>query len=105
VFGIVQYGVALNRSQALQAAAREGGRVMTMPGASTTDGNARISAALSGITFASGPTTSYSPNTTTPCDGRSGQNVTVTLTATAVVSLPLYRRTVPLTGKGTFVCE
>lgn len=105
LLGIIQYGIALNRAQSLQAAAREAGRIVSMPGATKTDGLNKVTLTLNGTTFDSGPVISFTPNVTSPCANRSGLNVTVLITATADVSLPLYTATSNLTGTGTFVCE
>jgi len=52
------------------------------------------------------PTITISPNTSQPCNLRSGQTVKVTVTAVTTLDIPLFgSRGVTLRGKGEFQCE
>jgi len=101
VFGIIQFGLALNRVQAYQAAAREGARVGSLESSSTGDIDSAVSGALVG--FGVTPSVSVSPG---PCAGRPGDAITVQVTAPYVIQIPLLPDLpVNLTGDGVFRCE
>lgn len=102
VFGIIQFGIALNRVQAFHAAAREGARVGSLESSSTTDINNAVDAALAGFPSVS-PTISVSPGT---CAGRPGAPITVEVTAPYTIQIPLLPDAdINLTGDGVFRCE
>lgn len=101
VFGIIQFGLALNRVQAYQAAAREGARVGSLESSSTGDINSAVTNALVG--FGVAPTVSISPGL---CAGRPGAPITVEVTAPYTIQIPLLPdTTVTLEGDGVFRCE
>ena len=101
VFGIIQFGLALNRVQAYQAAAREGARVGSLESSSTGDINSAVTNALVG--FGVAPTVSISPGL---CAGRPGAPITVQVTAPYTIQIPLLPdTTVTLEGDGVFRCE
>lgn len=103
VVGIAEFGIAFNRAQAVEAAAREGGRLASL--SSTTSGQVttRVNAALAGIPLTSGPSVTVSPSS---CAGREGQSITVTVTATDAVNIPLLpTMTANLRGQAVFRCE
>lgn len=103
VFGIIQFAIAFNRVQGLHAAAREGARTASISTSSVGDVEARVTAALVGINYDAAPTTAVTP---TICDGRQGEEVTVTVTAPYTIAIPLLPpRTITLTGQGVFRCE
>lgn len=103
VFGIIQFAIAFNRTQGLHAAAREGARTASISTASVGDINARVNDALTGINYDTAPSVSVSP---TICNGRQGDQVTVTVTAPYTIAIPLLpSQTVTLTGQGVFRCE
>ncbi len=65
-----------------------------------------ITNALSGVTFDSGPTVALTPNIAKPCANRPGQTVTVVLTATYNLDIPLVPgMTLNLSGNGAFRCR
>jgi len=55
VFGIIEFSIAFNRLQGLHAAAREGARTASIPTSTYSDVDARVTSALTGITFDTGP--------------------------------------------------
>jgi len=106
VFGIVQFSIAYNRAQGLHAAAREGARLASLPQTTQNDITARVTSSLAGVPLNGSPTISVSPASTKPCQNRSGQTVTVTVTAVTDLDIPLWRSvSKTLTGKGQFRCE
>ena len=108
VFGIVQFSIAFNRVQGLQAAAREGARVAALPQSTQADVRSKVTSALSGV-LPSGtpPTITISPSSGNPCDLRSTDaRATVTVTANTNLDIPLWgNETLTLSGKGEFKCE
>jgi Flp pilus assembly protein TadG len=106
VFGIVQFSIAYNRSQGLHAAAREGARLASLPQTTQSDITARVTSALSGVPLSGAPSVSVTPAAAKPCQNRSGQTVTVTVTAVTDLDIPLWGSvSKTLTGKGQFRCE
>jgi Flp pilus assembly protein TadG len=106
VFGIVQFAITYNRVQGLHAAAREGARVASLPQTTSGQITSRVNAALDGIPLDGAPTITISPNTSQPCNNRSGQTVTVTVRAATQLDIPLWgNQPLTLTGKGQFQCE
>ncbi len=112
LFGLVEFGVAYDRQQALTGGAREGARVASI-GKTDTEIEARVNAALGGTNF-DGPitvavTSTPAPglSTTGPCDStNSGATVDVDVSVDEQVSIPFVTdRTVTLTAKGSFLCE
>lgn len=103
LFSIVEFGIAFNRAQAIEAAAREGARLASLQTTTAGDIQARVNAALNGI-----PITLNGPPTIAPglCAGRPGDRVTVQVAADHDVTIPLFgQRTVTLTGEAVFRCE
>lgn len=106
LFGIVEFSLAHNRQQALHAAAREGGRVASLPTSTQDDIIAAVDGALSGTTFSSSRIITISPNITQPCLNNPGNTVTVTVEADSQVDIPLWKNvTIGLTGEAQFRCE
>jgi Flp pilus assembly protein TadG len=106
VFGIVQFGIAYNRVQGLQAAAREGARLGSLPQTTQSQISSRVTSALAGVPFNGAPTVSISPNTSQPCNNNSGGTVTVTVSAVTSIDIPIWGTvSKTLTGKGQFKCE
>jgi Flp pilus assembly protein TadG len=103
LFGIVEFGIAFNRAQAVEAAAREGARLASI--STTTSGQitSRVNATLAGIPFANPVTVSVSPG---GCAGREGQSVTVVVATQHLITIPLVSSwTVNLRGQAVFRCE
>jgi Flp pilus assembly protein TadG len=106
VFGIVQFAIAYNRVQGLHAAAREGARLASLPQTTQGEISSRVTSALAGVPLNGAPTINVSPNAAQPCLNRSGQTVTVTVSAVTDVDIPLWGSvSKTLTGKGQFQCE
>lgn len=103
LFSIVELGIAFNRAQAIEAAAREGARLASLQSTTAADVQARVNAALAGI-----PITLNGPPTITPsvCAGRPGDAVRVRVQANHQINIPLFGApTVTLTGDAVFRCE
>jgi Flp pilus assembly protein TadG len=106
VFGIVQFGIAYNRTQGLQAAAREGARLASLPQSTQSDVTTRVNNALAGVPFDTPPTITVTPSATQPCNNNSGGTVTVTVSAVTSIDIPVWGSvSKTLTGKGQFRCE
>ncbi len=103
LFGIIQFGIAISRAQAVEAAAREGGRLASLSSSTQADVVSRVNATLAGATGGSTPTVGLDPGT---CAGREGQSVTVTVTIPHRITVPLVLdRQTTLTGHAVFRCE
>ena len=106
VFGIVQFAIAYNRVQGLHAAAREGARLASLPQTTQSDINTRVISSLAGVPLSGSPSITVNPAVSRPCQNRSGQSVTVTVTAVTDVDIPIWGSvSKTLTGKGEFRCE
>lgn len=104
LFGIIEFGLAFSRSQAVEAAAREGGRLASLSSTTTADISNRVDATLGGITFDTAPVVSVIP--TVGCAGREGQSVTVTVSAPHHMTIPfVLERNLTLVGQSVFRCE
>lgn len=104
LFGIVEFGIAFNRAQAIEAGAREGARLASLQSTTQSDIDARVNATLVGIPFDSSP--SIAPASPALCAGRAGDSVTVVVTADHDVNIPpIINTTITLTGQAVFRCE
>ena len=106
--GIVEFAVTYNRVQALHAAAREGARVASQSYATRSDIEGRVNAALDPISFSQPPAVTVTPAGNQPCNLRTGQAVTVSVSVDDQIDIPLWPSspmTVTLSGKGEFRCE
>ncbi|MDH3295983.1 MAG: pilus assembly protein [Acidimicrobiia bacterium] len=104
VFGIIEFAFVLSRSQAIEAAAREGGRLASLSSTTTADIEARVGDALVAVPLDGAPTVTVSP--VQACLGREGQAVTVTVTAPHRLTIPLVLdRQLTLQGRSVFRCE
>ena len=112
LFGLVEFGVAYDRQQALTGSAREGARAASI-GRNQTQIEARVNEALGGTNFDHAVTVvvSIDPapglSTVGPCDEtNSGATVTVDVSVDEEVSIPFVTdRTITLTARGSFLCE
>jgi len=105
LFTIFEFGIAFNRAQAVQAAAREGGRLASLSSTSVGDVQNRVTATLAGMPMDSAVNTAVNPNPAV-CTNREGLTVTVTVTTTHNVDIPfLAPIVVPLSGTAVFRCE
>ena len=103
IFGVFEFGIAFNRAQAVEAAAREGARLASLSSTTPGDITTRVNDTLVGI-----PLDNPANVTVTPggCAGREGEAVTVRVTALHNVSIPLVLdEDVTLTGEAVFRCE
>lgn len=106
VLGVVQGGLLLNQHQGLHAAAREGARLAALPDTTDTEIHDRVDLALDGVALTASHSVTISPNVSQPCNGRTGETVTVTVDSTTSLDIPfLTGRTVNLVGAGTYRCE
>lgn len=104
LFGIVEFGVVFSRSQAVEAAAREGGRLASLSSTTSVDVSNRVDAALAGIPFDAPHQVSVAPPA--GCYGRQGESVTVVVSAPHRIAIPLVvDTTLILTGRSVFRCE
>jgi Flp pilus assembly protein TadG len=103
LFGIIEFAFVLSRSQAVEAAAREGGRLASLSSTTTADIESRVDDALAAVPLDGAPTVTVSPQV---CLGREGQAVTVTVTAPHRLTIPLVLdRQLTLEGRSVFRCE
>lgn len=106
VFGIIQFSITYNRQQGLHAAAREGARLGSLQQTTSAQITSRVTAALDGIPLDAPPTITITPNTSQPCNLRSGQTVKVEVVATTLLEIPVWgQQSLTLTGSGEFRCE
>ncbi len=104
LFGIIEFGLVFSRSQAVEASAREGGRLASLSSTTSADVSNRVDATLGGTTFSSPPEVSMVP--AGGCAGREGESVTVTVSAPHRIAIPfVLDREVTLTGQAVFRCE
>ncbi len=102
LFGIIEFGIAFNRAQAVEAAAREGGRLASLGSSTQADVDARVNAALAGIPMQNAVVVSP----IVPCAGRMGQSVTVTVSTVHNLSIPLVSLpALNLQSQAIFRCE
>ncbi len=103
LFGIIEFAIAFNRAQAIEAAAREGARLASISTTSPSDVEARVNLALVGIPLDGPVTVAVSPG---GCAGREGQAITVNVSSVKTVTIPLlFTRNVTLNGEAVFRCE
>ncbi len=103
LFGIFEFGIAFNRAQAIEAAAREGARLASISSTTAGDIAVRVDATLAGIPLDNPPNVTVAPG---GCAGREGEQVTVTVTTDHNVTVPLlFDRDVTLRGEAVFRCE
>ena len=103
LFGIIEFGIAFNRAQAVEAAAREGGRLASISTTTAGDVDNRVDQALAGIPLDNPVTVAVAPG---GCAGREGEAVTVTVNYVHDVTIPLlFSRNVNLIGEAVFRCE
>lgn len=102
-FGIIEFGIALNRVQAVEAAAREGARLASISGSTQADVDARVMQALQGVPLQSPVVVAP----VTPCQDRQGQLVEVVVTTQHQIDIPLVPAfsALQLRGQAVFRCE
>lgn len=103
VFGIIEFGIAFNRAQAVEAAAREGARLASLSTSNYDDVAARVDASLTGIPYDAADLTVPAFD---ECAGRQGEPVEVEVTLVHTVNIPLlFTNDVTLRGQAVFRCE
>lgn len=103
LFGIIEFSFVLSRSQAVEAAAREGGRLASLSTSDFSTIEDRVDTTLTGVALDGPPSVSVTPAV---CDGREGQSVTVTVTAPHRLTIPfVFDRLMTLQGRSVFRCE
>lgn len=133
LFGIIQFGIAFNRAQGIQAAAREGSRLGAFPDTTVASIVTRVRNSVSIVDptklasgcpadlatltnetgcidvqrrATSGALTTVSSPTATPCLDRPGETVVVAVAFRATIAIPLWKsQTTTLKGHGEFACE
>lgn len=118
LFGIVQFGLAYDKKQSINSAAREGARAAAIPVMTVDDIDRAVEDSFQGLATGDAPETtvvvieggtntetSYS-GSQTPCDGRAGDTVVVRSEVEHVLTIPFFGApTVTLLGEGEFRCE
>ena len=106
LFAIIEFGIVFNRVQGLHNAAREGARVASLNQTTQAEIQARVTSALTGVTYTVAPVAIVTPTINQPCNGREGQTVEVVVNATYATNIPFVPLpALNLTGNGTFRCE
>jgi Flp pilus assembly protein TadG len=109
LFGIIEFSIAYNHEQGLHAAAREGARVAALPQTTQATVIDRVRSALQGVmdsTDIQNATITVTPSGNQPCSGvPAGTHVIVTVSAPDDLAIPLFTKTLTLTGRGEFLCE
>ena len=104
LFGIIEFGLVFSRVQAIEAAAREGGRLASLSATTSNDVANRVDAVLAGTSLDGPATIEMAP--TVGCAGREGESVTVTVSAPHQITIPFaFDRALILTGQSVFRCE
>lgn len=111
LFGIIQFGLAYDKKQSINSAAREGARTAAIPTNTVADVEAAVENAFQGLidgnvtTTVSVAATTYS-SSQAPCDGNVGLTVVVESHVEHVLTIPFFGAPVlDLEGRGEFRCE
>lgn len=115
IFGVVQFGLAYHVKQGLQAGAREGARLASLPQATQGEIKARVRTTLSGVDTSREQCPPQSvgqycitvtPNITRPCSTVSVNSVTILVDHRIRIDIPVWASPeLTLQGKGVFRCE
>lgn len=114
LFGIVQFGLAYDKKQSINSAAREGARAAAIPITTVDDVESVVDGSFQALTPATITTvvkvdgTTFAAGSTTqkPCAGNEGKTVVVTATVTHQWTIPFIRMDPStITGEGEFRCE
>lgn len=112
LFGIIQFGIAFDKNQSINSAAREGARSAAIPVTTVADIQNAVENSFQGlvdgtvtVTVTVGAST-FSTGTDMPCDGNEGQSVVVLAEVPHTITIPLWgTKDVVLDGRGEFRCE
>lgn len=110
LFGIIEFGIAYNKKQTVNSAAREGARTAAVP---VNDADDVVSAATSAYQPENGDLTititvngSEVSGGDHPCEDEEGSTVVVLVETEHTVTIPFFGTVQPtLTGRGEFRCE
>ncbi|MFP5320526.1 MAG: TadE/TadG family type IV pilus assembly protein [Acidimicrobiia bacterium] len=111
LFGIVQFGLAYDKKQSINSAAREGARTAAIPTNTVSDVEAAVENSFQGLIDGTVTTTVMVGATTytsgqEPCDGNAGQTVVVESHVDHELTIPFFGAPVlDLQGRGEFRCE
>lgn len=114
LFAIIQFGLAYDKKQSINSAAREGARTAAIPVSSVDDIETAVENSFQGlvtgdvVTTVKVGATTFTPGSTTemPCDGNAGSTVIVESHVDHVLTIPFYGApTLDLQGRGEFRCE
>ncbi|MFA5891312.1 MAG: TadE/TadG family type IV pilus assembly protein [Actinomycetota bacterium] len=121
LFGTIQFGIAFNQYQGVQAAAREGARTGSLPQATVDDIVTRVRDSVSivdgsaiqvgcpGALAVGQGCVAITPTGSgafQPCNLRTGQTVRVSVQYRALIQIPVWKSpAVTVTGDGEFRCE
>jgi Flp pilus assembly protein TadG len=106
LFGIIQFGIALDRQQAVTSAARQGARAAIIKNADQDRITARVKATLAPTGMDSTAKITITPSSKIPCNGRSGLDVSVKVVVPHKVDIPFAgRQTATLRAESVFTCE
>lgn len=121
LFGAIQFGITFNRTQGLQAGAREGARLGSLSQTSVDEIVQRVKdsvSIVSGSSLSVGCSGSLGVDTGCiaitpsgsgsfqPCNLRSGETVRVTVRYQSLLQIPLWKsQGLTLQGDGEFTCE
>lgn len=115
LFGIIQFGIAYDKKQSINSAAREGARTAAIPTNTVDDIETSVEnsyeAITSGtvtttITLASAPNSPIVSPVAMPCNGNAGDTVIVVATVQHTLTIPFFGApNLTLEGQGEFRCE
>lgn len=121
LFGTIQFGIAFNQYQGVQAAAREGARTASLPLTTVDQIATRVRDSVSivdpakiqigcpaSLSVGQGcvAVTPTGGGAFQPCNLRPGQTVRVSVSYRTLIQIPLWKSpAVTLTGDGEFRCE
>lgn len=126
LFGTIQFGIAFNRYQGVNAAAREGARLASLPATTVDQIRQRVKDSVSIVSGSSlantcpgtlatdkgciqveqPPGTIVGTGSVRPCNLKSGEAVKVSVKYQTLIAIPLWKSpSVTVTGDGEFRCE
>ena len=116
LFAIVQFGLAYDKKQSINSAAREGARAGAIPTKTVQNIRDTVNSSYDGTLLDGAVVTTkvYLDSTSSaelgvsskPCEGNAGRTVVVSSTVPHVLTIPfLGAPTLTLKGKGEFRCE
>lgn len=112
LFGIVQFGIAYDKKQSINSAAREGARTAAIPVNTVNDIETAVENSFEAITSGDVETTIevagtiFTNQSDQPCSGSEGEAVMVTAAVEHVLTIPFFgTRPSTLNGQGEFRCE